>query len=83
MAVVISPYSWLPEWTPQNKWLGGLVRGGDSVHSAPAFIELMEGLGLELVEQSDVPFLIREHARKFQWGCSHATVWRRRAASAE
>lgn len=34
-------------------------------------------LGFTLVEESDMAFLIREHARKFQWGCSHATVWRR------
>ncbi len=89
------------EWTPQANWLGGVVRGGDAVYSAPAFIEKMSTLGMELVEQSDVPFLIREHgastlaacdalaqhltlfcvisARKFQWGCSHATVWRRKA----
>jgi hypothetical protein len=26
--------------------------------------------------QEDMPFLIREHVRKFQWGCSHAAVWR-------
>jgi hypothetical protein len=79
VAVVISPYSWLQEYTAQERWLGGLVRGGEAVHSAPAFLARMEALGLELVEQSDLPFLIREHARKFQWGCSHATVWRKRA----
>ena len=31
----------------------------------------------ELLETHDMPFLIREHARKFQWGCSDGTVWRR------
>ena len=30
---------------------------------------------LQLLHEEDTPFLIREHARKFQWGCSHATVW--------
>jgi len=28
--------------------------------------------------QEDTPFLIREHVRKYQWGVSHAVVWRRR-----
>lgn len=32
----------------------------------------------ELVEERDLPFLIREHRRKFQWGVSHALVWRRK-----
>jgi len=26
----------------------------------------------------DLPFLIREHARKFQWSVAMATVWIRR-----
>lgn len=30
-----------------------------------------------LVEEKEVPFVIREHRRKFQWGVSHAIVWRR------
>ncbi len=36
----------------------------------------------ELVASSDVPFLIREHARKFQWGCSNALVWKRKGRTA-
>ena len=32
----------------------------------------------DLVAKEDTPFLIREHARKFQWGCSNAMVWRRK-----
>ena len=35
----------------------------------------------ELAEEADVPFMIREHRRKYQWGVSHAMVWRRRAAA--
>lgn len=34
-------------------------------------------LAAQFVEEDDMPFLIREHARKFQWGCSHLMVWRR------
>ena len=37
-----------------------------------------EAGGFDLVEQSDAPFLIKEHDRKYQWGCAHASVWRRR-----
>ena len=59
--MIISPYSWLEEYTAQEQWLGGVVRGGDSVASAPALAEAMEALGFQLVEQFDMPFLIREH----------------------
>lgn len=32
----------------------------------------------DLVARTNEPFMIREHARKFQWGVSDATVWRRK-----
>ena len=32
---------------------------------------------VQLVGEADEPFLIREHARKFQWGCSDLTVWQK------
>jgi hypothetical protein len=48
--------------------------------SSAALEKLMTARGFELVHQEDMPFLIREHVRKFQWGCSHAVVWRKQAA---
>ena len=45
--------------------------------SAKGLTDLMESRFKQL-DQDNVPFLIREHARKFQWGCSHLTVWQRR-----
>lgn len=30
-----------------------------------------------LMGRKDLPFLIREHARKFQWSVAQATIWRR------
>jgi len=32
----------------------------------------------ELVDTEDMPFLIRESVRKFQWTVAQASVWRRR-----
>ena len=32
----------------------------------------------DLIEQENIPYLIRHHARKYDWGVSCATVWRRR-----
>ena len=32
----------------------------------------------DLIEQEDIPYLIRHHARKYEWGVSCCTVWRRR-----
>mmetsp|Transcript_13251 Transcript_13251/g.45847 ORF Transcript_13251/g.45847 Transcript_13251/m.45847 type:complete len:290 (-) Transcript_13251:133-1002(-) len=74
VAVLVSPYSWLEEYTPRARWLGGADGKGDSFQDVRRALER----DFELVEESDMPFLIREHRRKFQWGCSHASVWRRR-----
>ena len=78
--VLASPYSWLEEYTPKSEWLGG-YRDSDqvAVDSAAAVVALLEGSGMELAERFEAPFVIREHARKFQWGTSDTTVWRLKA----
>mmetsp|Transcript_15957 Transcript_15957/g.34611 ORF Transcript_15957/g.34611 Transcript_15957/m.34611 type:complete len:342 (-) Transcript_15957:239-1264(-) len=77
VVVFVSPYSWLEEYTPKDKWFGGYVTAGKPVDSATTLKSKMKALGFNLVEEQQMPFLIREHVRKYQWGCSHATVWRR------
>jgi 5-histidylcysteine sulfoxide synthase/putative 4-mercaptohistidine N1-methyltranferase len=71
-----SPYTWLEEYTPQSKWLGGRRQHGEPLHSldglraalAPRFV---------LVHREDVPFVIRETARKHQHTIAELTIWRR------
>lgn len=60
--VLLTPFSWLEQWTPRDEWIGG----GDLVSSEELQRE-MTGLGFVLRARADVPFLIREHARKFQY----------------
>jgi len=72
--VLISPYSWMPEYTRQEKWLGG----ADS-NSSTTFEFLMSFMcshGFQLVKRIEMPYLMRDHSRKFQWGCSDGTVWK-------
>ncbi|MEQ1859542.1 MAG: putative 4-mercaptohistidine N1-methyltransferase [Chthoniobacteraceae bacterium] len=71
--VITSPYTWLEDFTPREKWLGGFHGTStlDGLHSAL-------GAAFELATVRDLPFLIREHARKFQLSVAQATIWRRR-----
>lgn len=55
----------------------GTIQEQVPVFSFETLRDIMEGQGFKLVAQEEMPFLIREHVRKYQWGCSHATVWRR------
>lgn len=77
--VLISPYSWLEEYTPVNEWIGATyVNQREPIDS---FDELKQFLvthcGLKLIHQENIPFLIREHERKFQYGVSDATIWKK------
>jgi putative 4-mercaptohistidine N1-methyltranferase len=71
-AVFTSPYTWLEEYTPREMWIDGNGRGtlaGLQEILAPIF---------DFHTAIDLPFLIREHRRKFQWSIAEASIWRRR-----
>ena len=48
---------------------------GAPVRSFDELRKIMEGNGFELRATEDMPFVIREHARKFQWGCAQGSAW--------
>ena len=66
--VITSPYTWLEDFTPRENWLCPALDGLRTA-LAPHF---------DLVTTQDLPFIIREHARKFQWSVAQASVWRRK-----
>ncbi len=77
LLVLTSPYTWMEEHTPKEKWLGGFKRDGEPVttlqgleeHLSPAF---------DLVETREVEFVLRETARKFQHTVAQMTIWKKR-----
>jgi putative 4-mercaptohistidine N1-methyltranferase len=68
--VITSPYTWLEEYTPRERWL---ERGQGTL----AVIQEMLAPSFDLYRTMDLPFLIREHRRKFQWSVAEASLWRR------
>ncbi|MGO8701452.1 MAG: putative 4-mercaptohistidine N1-methyltransferase [Limisphaerales bacterium] len=75
--ILVSPYSWLREYTPRAHWLGGCRRGGRDARTFAAIRRLLRP-HFSLARRLDLPFLIREHERKFQLGVAEASVWLRR-----
>jgi putative 4-mercaptohistidine N1-methyltranferase len=76
--ILSSPYTWLEEFTPKPDWLGGKC---DSSGYAEVTLERIKSViqdSFDLKLTKDMPFVIREHARKFQWSVAQATVWQRR-----
>lgn len=77
--VMVTPFSWLTQFTPRSKWLGGFQ---DPVTKAPIFSkdvlrEIMEFNGFEKIHEEEMPLVIREHRRKYQYIISEATGWRK------
>ena len=64
--VITSPYTWLAEYTPRENWLGGFMRHGQPVQTFDTLKKI--SAHFELSRRQDLPFVIREHARKFQLG---------------
>jgi putative 4-mercaptohistidine N1-methyltranferase len=69
--VITTPFTWLEEYTPSANWLGDGVQG--------SFAGLRSALEphFSLQKAWDMPFLIREHARKFQYSVAQASRWQR------
>ncbi len=79
MLVLASPYTWLEEYTPRDRWIGGFKADtGENFTS-------LDGIAAELLpefemvgEPKDIPFVIRETGRKYQYSLSQFSAWRKR-----
>jgi putative 4-mercaptohistidine N1-methyltranferase len=69
--VLTTPFSWLPQYTSPSNYL-------NSVKDIATILN-----EFDLVHQQEMPFMIREHRRKFEYIITMATVWKRRSTLAE
>ena len=77
--ILTSPYTWLEEFTPRANWLGGVRENGEAITTYRALQLALAADFEEIAPPRDVPFVIRETARKHQHTLSQLTVWRRRS----
>lgn len=72
--LLTTPFTWLEEFTPKINWIGGTT-------AKRSFAALEEILSphFELNLKHDLPFVIREHARKFQYSVALGSRWIRRS----
>lgn len=75
--ILTSPYTWLEDHTPKSNWIGGKKVSGQNVSTFDG-LRLLLGDEFDLISRTDLPFLIREHSRKFQWNISEGTLWKRK-----
>lgn len=77
--VLCSPYTWLSEFTPPNEWLDGHLTSSGPTGTLANVQPILEP-HFDLVRAKDLPFLISETARKYQWSVAQATLWRRKSS---
>lgn len=68
--LLTTPCTWLEEFTPPDRWPQGTTLEWLREQLTTSF---------ELQHEENLPFLIREHARKFQWSVAQGTRWIRKA----
>ncbi|MBV9463155.1 MAG: putative 4-mercaptohistidine N1-methyltransferase [Verrucomicrobiae bacterium] len=76
--VISSPNTWRDEYTSKKNWLGGSVRRGVPIRTLDRLRTELES-HFELLDRKDLPFLIREHRRKYEWIVAEVTAWRRKS----
>jgi 5-histidylcysteine sulfoxide synthase/putative 4-mercaptohistidine N1-methyltranferase len=75
LLVLASPYTWLTDYTGKEEWIGGFKRDGENVTTLDGLTEVLAPRFRMLGEPRDVPFVIRETRRKYQYTVSELTVW--------
>ena len=75
LLVIASPYTWLTEFTKREEWLGGYRFGGENYTTLEGLKEVLAPRFRLIAGPLEIPFVIREHRRKFQHSLSEVTVW--------
>jgi 5-histidylcysteine sulfoxide synthase/putative 4-mercaptohistidine N1-methyltranferase len=78
LLVIASPYTWLEEYTQKEHWLGGFKENGENLTTYDGLERFLSANFEAVGEPHNVPFVIRETARKFQHTVAQLSVWRRR-----
>lgn len=78
--VMVTPFSWLEQYTPRSNWVGGVYDSdtGKEKLSQDCLKELMTERGFEKIYEEEMPLVIREHQRKYQYIISQASAWRKK-----
>jgi 5-histidylcysteine sulfoxide synthase/putative 4-mercaptohistidine N1-methyltranferase len=75
IVALLSPYTWMPEFTRESEWLGGVMRDPPT-YTRDAILERLSA-DFVLRQEGDFPLLIREHFRKYQYVVSHGMLLQR------
>ncbi len=77
--ILTSPYTWLEEYTPKTKWIGGYRdSSGEKFTTYEGLHKILNINFEEILPPKDIPFVIRETQRKYQHTVAQMTLWRKK-----
>ena len=76
--LIASPYTWLEEYTPKEKWLGGYKKDGEDITTFRGLEEVLSKEFTLITNPIELEFVIRETKHKFQHTISEVTLWRKK-----
>jgi 5-histidylcysteine sulfoxide synthase/putative 4-mercaptohistidine N1-methyltranferase len=78
LLVLTSPYTWLEEFTKKENWIGGYKVNGENMSTLDGLHQILKENFEPFAEPVDIPFVIRETARKHQHTVAQMTFWQKR-----
>jgi 5-histidylcysteine sulfoxide synthase/putative 4-mercaptohistidine N1-methyltranferase len=72
-----SPYTWLEEFTEREHWLGGYKENGENITTLDSLHRILSDQFEPVCDPVDIPFVIRETARKHQHTLAQLSLWRK------
>ena len=76
LLVLLSPYTWLEDYTPKENWLGGYLKDNKEIKTLDTLKMNLQDR-FELIQTIDVPFVIKETTRKHQYTISQMSIWKK------
>jgi putative 4-mercaptohistidine N1-methyltranferase len=71
--IITTPNTWLTSFTAREFWIGATPETGEPLEALEKLLKNQ----FRLQRSWDMPFLIREHRRKYQWSVAQASRWTR------
>lgn len=77
LLILSSSYDWQEGYTERKNWIGGFKKAGENVSTLDGLKHYLEPNFKLLMKPKEVPYVIREGERKFQYCIAELTIWER------
>lgn len=77
--IITTNNDWVADRTPRDAWLGGFKDNtGENVTSHEGLSAALAPAFEQVNGPTDLPYVLRHHARRFEHNIAQATIWRKR-----